>query len=333
MLTFDKIFNLLLLVLVPVCIFLFHFRRNRGGSLPFPYLIWGQSSKLKTPPLVGSLIILSDIMFWLAIVLIILALAGPSKAMQKKIFLNRGMDIMFILDISPSMSAKDFGVENRLEGAKQIISQYIDSRENDAIGLVAFGDYAMIEVPPTNDYELLKQKMSELEIKSLGEGTAVGMGLAVGSLHLSSSSASEKIILLLTDGENNSGEIEPETAANLAAQMGVRIYTIGIGSSGVVEAEFRDPETGKVVSGELLSEFNEELLVKIAEQSGGEFFKADSIGSLDLILKIIDSRESVEKRVSLVVHKEYIHRLFITIALFLIGFYFFIRRVVLQEVL
>ena len=154
-----------------------------------------------------------------------------------------------------------------------MIRKFVMGRKNDGVGLVGFGDEAVLRVPPTTDYDTFLARLEDMKILELGEGTAIGMGLSVAALHLSDSSASEKVIVLLTDGDNNAGEIQPMAAASMAAQMGIRIYVIGIGSEGEIPFEFVHPETGKLISGIQRSKFNESFLVKLSETGGGQFLQ------------------------------------------------------------
>ena len=133
--------------------------------------------------------------------LLVLALAGPGRITKERVYLTRGIDIIFVLDESPSMAAQDFYPENRFNTAREVINSFIRSRENDPVGLVVFSDEAALMVPPTLDYSAYLRVLDDLQLMSLGRGTAIGMGIAVASLHLRQSSAQEKIIVLLTDGE------------------------------------------------------------------------------------------------------------------------------------
>ncbi len=167
----------------------------------------------------------------------------------------------------------------------------------------------------------------------LGEGTAIGMGLAVAILHLSQSRGENKIIVLITDGENNAGEIQPAAAAAMAAQTGIRLYTIGIGSEGDVPFEFNDPDTGMLVTGTLNSHFDEASLVDLAQSGKGRFFNASTPGALETVFRSIDSLESREKRMRFQVETRLLYREFIQLALFFILGSFAFRKILLGEVL
>ena len=333
MLTFETPQYLLLLLLLPPLIYFRHFRKNKGGIISFPFKVWKGSGFYPSQLFLKSILFFLAVLFWMGIILFILVLGGPSLSRHEKLFLSRGVDIMIVFDQSPSMAGKDFPPVNRFETAKEMTSHFIAGRENDPIGIVSFGTDAVLRVPPTLDYNLLSDRLNSLQIMELGDGTAIGMGLAVAALHLSNSNATEKIIILLTDGENNSGEIQPETSASIAQKLGIRIYSIGIGRSGEVAAEFTDPETGSVYSATLQSNFDELLLKKIAEESGGRYFHAVSPGTLEAVFQTIDSLESVERLVKMQVVFEPLHHLFILIGFILIMTEFVVRKVVFREIL
>jgi len=333
LLTFENPQNIFLLLLIPLSWILFHIFRFRGGTLFFSYVPWNQRQDFLSSTWLEVLLFFERLVFWLGMAMLILALAGPARVVRHEQYANRGMDIMIVLDTSPSMAAMDFGVQNRLETAKSMIRPFMETRENDSFGLVSFSSEAALLVPPTVDYSLFKEQLSELSIGAMDKGTAIGMGLALGILHLSSSSAQGKVILLMTDGENNAGEIQPSTAVSMARQLGITIYTIGIGSEGEAAVEFLDPESGKIISGRLNSRFDEELLKGIARDTGGRYYRAISTGTLSNIFRNIDSRESGERLTRLTVEKLMLHRWFIMLGFIMILFSLFIRRVLLQEVL
>lgn len=333
MLTFETPQYLLLLLLLPPAIYFRHFRRNKGAILSFPFKVWKGSGFYPRQFFIKSILFVLALLFWIGIVLFILVLGGPSLSRHEKLYLSRGVDIMIVFDQSPSMAGKDFPPVNRFETAREMTRHFINGRENDPIGIVSFGTEAVLRVPPTLDYNLLKQRLTSLKIMEMGDGTAIGMGLAVAALHLSHSKADEKIIILLTDGENNSGEIQPETSASIAQKLGIRIYSIGIGQSGEIAAEFTDPDTGSVYSATLQSQFDEQLLRRIAEESGGRYFHAVSPGTLEVVFQTIDSLESIERLVKMQVVFEPLHYLFILVGFILILIEFIVRKAVFREIL
>lgn len=279
------------------------------------------------------LLIIASVSFWIGLVFLIIALSSPALAIREKVFLNRGIDVMIVLDESPSMSAQDFQPENRFETAKRVITEFVQNRENDAIGLVSFSREAALRSPPTFDKDALLKRLNGLSIMSLGDGTAIGMGIAVAALHLQNSTAHHGVIVLLTDGENNAGEILPESAAEIAATLGIRIYVIGIGTQGEVPIEFVDPETGKVRKGMFNSKFNELLLEEIAKSADGRYFSAKSPGALNAVFRTIDSIETAEKRSKTQIRTSSRYQLFALVGLLCVLFEFLIRKGMFREVL
>jgi len=324
---------LFLLAVVPVGIWMRHFRKRRGGRLTFAFDIWKGSGFSAKWTGLNILLGFSHLLFWSGIIVFIIALAGPSLFIQERIFLSRGIDIIVVLDESPSMAAQDFKPNNRFQSAKNVIREFIAGREHDPIGLVSFGREAALRVPPTLDYGEVLRGLDSLNLMDLGDGTAIGMGIAVAALHLRSSTAEYKVIILLTDGENNAGEIPPETASDIATGLGIKIYTIGIGSQGEVPLEFTDSKSGKVYKGMYRSGFDEELLIRIAEESGGEYFTALSQNSLESIFKTIDSMETRGQKVKLGIKTIPRHNVFLVIGIFLLFGDYVIRKALLKEVL
>ena len=188
-------------------------------------------------------------------------------------------------------------------------------------------------MPPTVDHSLLSDTLDEVSLIDKGDGTAIGMGVALAVLHLSSSTAAEKAILLITDGENNLGEIQPRTAASMAVQSNIRIYAVGLGTTGEVPIEFHDRETGKILTGTIKSHFDGTLLEEMADISGGEYFYARSSGSLETIFQTINTMESYEVKTKVSVEKDYFYQELIFASLVLFLLFWFVRRIVLGEVL
>lgn len=332
MLVFDHPALLALLALLPLMIYLRHFWRGRGGTLSFPFAVWGSRGFDAPRTLTGPLIAFSALLFWVGVALLIMALAGPQRVTRERSFITRGVDVMIVLDQSPTMAARDFQPENRFEAARQVVRRFVSLRQNDPIGLVGFGAEASLRVPPTIDYEHLLAVLGRMRILEMGDGTAIGMGLAVAALHLQGSRAPRRAIVLLTDGINNAGEIEPETAAQAARSLGIDLYVVGIGSGEEVEFELEDPETGRVLRGTVREGFDESALRRIAEAGGGRYYYAGSNTALQAVFDSIDAQERVEQRSLLRVVRDPLDQLFILVALGLILIDFFIRRVVAREV-
>ena len=324
---------LILLALVIPAIFFTHFYRGRGGVFPYSTGLWRSSAFKPRNHFLKFILFLSAASFWGGIIFIILAVAGPSRVEKEKIYLSRGIDIVFVLDESPSMAALDFPPTNRFDASKEVIRKFVNAREHDPVGLVTFAAEAALRIPPTLDSEGFLTELERIELMELGNGTAVGLGIAIAALHMQNSTAQEKVIILITDGENNAGEIVPESAADIAAGMGIRIYTVGIGTRGEVAIEYKDPESGKIITGRYDSDFDENLLRTIAEKTGGKYYYAPSTNALESIISAIDSLESSEKRVKIKTSSQPAYRHLIILAVLMIMLDFFIRKALLREVL
>lgn len=231
-----------------------------------------------------------------------LALARPQHGTLKEEVTTRGVDIVVALDISGSMAAQDFQPKNRIAVAKEVVSEFVRRRTTDRIGLVIFAGKSLTKSPPTTDTAVLLRQLADVRLDMLPDGTAIGSGLATALTRLRRSQARSRVIVLVTDGSNNAGEIAPLTAADLARAMEVRVYTIGVGRGGEVPmpVRARDPATGEVREYTVMTEveIDEELLKAIAERTGGEFFRATDSGSLRRIFDRIDRLEKSEIKMS-----------------------------------
>ena len=226
----------------------------------------------------------------LAIACLILAAAGPEIGTNALELKSEGIAIVIALDVSSSMLAEDFAPANRLEVAKRQAIGFVRGRTSDRIGLVAFAGEALTQVPITYDYAVVEQAIMDLRIGVLEDGTAIGSGLVTAVNRLRRAPDKSKVVLLLTDGENNKGLVDPRTAAATAQAYGIKVYTIGVGSQG--EAPI---PTGRGVGGlryEILPvDIDEPLLKDIAKQTGGRYFRATDSESLSRIFHQIDQLE------------------------------------------
>ncbi|TVQ35831.1 MAG: VWA domain-containing protein [Spirochaetaceae bacterium] len=330
---FEAPAYLLLLPLVAVLFYFRHIWPDRGGKLSLPVQLWKGMSFQSSVWSVRFLYACATVGFWCGMVLLILVLAGPALVQRERVYLSRGIDIMFVLDESPTMAAQDFAPDNRFESARAVVREFVRRRENDAIGLVSFARDAALRMPPTVDHGALLAALEQVRIMDLGDGTAIGNALAVAALHLETSNAPERVIVLLTDGINNAGEILPVTAARVAAQKGIRIYTIGIGTEQDAIIEFENPHTGRLFRGRFDGGYDEALLRDIAEISGGSYFHAGSSGTLQAVMQSIDTVETVERRVRIEVQRQPYHREWMMLALGLLMLDFLIRKWLLREIL
>ncbi len=232
----------------------------------------------------------------LALTLIVIALARPQKGLGRDQSTTEGVDIVVALDVSGSMAAQDFQPDNRLAVAKSVVADFIKRRTRDRVGLVIFAGRAITQSPATTDQALLLRQLEDVALDRLPDGTAIGSGLATALSRLSKSESKTKLVVLVTDGANNSGEIDPETATDIAKAMEVKIYTVGVGKGGIAPIPVRaqDPFTGRIVSRTVNMEvpIDEGLLKRIAERTGGAFFSATDESSFRDIFGRIDALET-----------------------------------------
>jgi Ca-activated chloride channel homolog len=226
------------------------------------------------------------------------ALARPQRGSVHEAVSTRGVDIVVTLDVSGSMAAEDFQPRNRLTVAKEVVAEFVRRRASDRVGLVVFAARSLTKAPPTTDQAVLLRQLEDVRLNTLPDGTAIGSGLATALTRLRRSQASSRVIVLVTDGGNNAGEIDPATASDLARAMQVRVYTIGVGREGEVPmpVRVRDPYTGAVVERTVPMEvkFDEPLLRRIAEQTGGDYFRASDPAALRAVFVQIDRLEKSE---------------------------------------
>lgn len=229
----------------------------------------------------------------LALILVIIALAGPRKVLEQTLVSSEGVDIVLALDISGSMAAEDFVIngqrKNRLEIVKTAVKEFIDERKSDRIGLVVFGARAYTACPLTTDHGWLKENLNRVRLGAVEDGTAIGSGLASSLLRLKSGEAKSKIVVLLTDGANNAGRISPLAAAEIARQMKVKVYTIGAGTNGYAPMPVN--MFGRVVYQQVEVNIEEEPLRQIAQITDGQYFRATDTQGLREIYKRIDALE------------------------------------------
>ena len=233
--------------------------------------------------------------------LLILAFARPQLGSAEEDILTEGVDIMIAIDTSGSMAAEDFRPNNRISVAKQVVRDFIQGRNSDRIGIVIFAARSFTKCPLTIDYDVLLKQVDDVKLGTIEDGTAIGNGLANAINRLRASKAKSRVIILLTDGVNNTGEIDPLTAAEIAKNLGIKIYTIGVGKQGVAPLPVDDPVYGKRYV-EVEVQIDEVLLQKIAELTRGRYFRAVDRDSLQQVFRTIDSLE--KSKVSM---KSYLH--------------------------
>lgn len=228
----------------------------------------------------------------LALAALVVACARPQTGITSESVRTEGIDIVLVLDVSTSMLAEDLE-PNRLVAAKAVAAEFVSARRDDRIGLVAFAGQAFTQAPLTLDYGVVTTLLGELDTGMVEDGTAVGMGLATAVKRLQGSSAESKVVILLTDGRSNRGEIGPVTAAQMAQALGVRVYTIGAGSRGTARVPVDDPLMGRQYA-TMRVDIDEETLQQVAELTGGRYFRATDNESLTSIYAEIDELERTE---------------------------------------
>ena len=228
------------------------------------------------------------------ITLISIALARPQLTNKWSSQSTEGIDIMMALDISGTMLAEDLR-PNRLEAAKKVASDFVIARPNDQIGLVVFAGESFTQCPLTTDHAVLVNLFKSVEYGMVEDGTAIGLGLANAVNRMKDSETKSKVIILLTDGSNNRGDIDPQTAAEIAKTYGIRVYTIGVGSYGQARVPVQTPIGKQYIT--MDNEFDETTLRSIAETTGGQYFRAKDNTSLKAIYDQIDQMEKTKLRV------------------------------------
>ena len=261
---------------------------------------------------------------WLALALFIIALAQPRFSKSETKVRASGIDIAVAIDLSGSMASEDFEVRsgrmNRIDMAKAVLAKFITKRPNDRIGLVAFATQAYIAAPMTLDHDFLQQNLERLELNSInGSQTAIGSGLSAAINRLRELKSKSKIVILMTDGVNNAGKIAPLTAAEAAQSLGVKVYTIGVGRQGTAPMPVgRNPFTGQISYRDIPVDIDELTLQKIAEMTGGKYYRADSTESFQNIYAEIDKLEKSEAEIKKYTQYQELFWVFVLIGLVLV---------------
>ena len=283
-----------------------------------------QSFSVKAMPLL-------KVLRFIVLSLLIITLARPQLSQSREQSIAQGIDILLVLDISESMRAEDFAGSNRIQTAKSVIKAFLAHRENDRIGLVIFAGESFTLCPLTLDYPVLAELLSDVEIGQLEDGTAIGDALATATHRLRASASKTKIVILLTDGENNAGSIAPETAASLAASDGIKVYTIGMGKEGGARIPYANTTFGKRYR-EVLTYLDERTLKRIANATGGIYFRATDTQSLKQIYAEIDRFEKTKfETINTIVRKELVGY-FLIPAVLLLGIEILLSNTVLRKI-
>ncbi len=275
-----------LLLLIPLLVVWYWFRHNKTQA-EVVYSDLDAFSGVKKSPrtwLIHGLFILRI----LALMLLIVALARPQYTSSKQNVQIEGIDIVMTMDVSGSMLARDFQPD-RLEAAKDVAEDFIKGRPNDRVSVVIFSGEAFTQVPLTTDHAMISNLFKEIQSGMIEDGTAIGDGLATSVSRLKDSEAISKVIILITDGVNNSGSVDPMSAAEMAKMFGIRVYTVGIGTMGMAPYPVQTPYGIQLQ--QMKVQIDEELLQKIATTTGGQYFRADNNNKLKAIYKEIDQLE------------------------------------------
>lgn len=327
--TFRDPLFLFLLLLVPAALYFYWVRG--GGAMRYSSL-----TPLKDLPVSWrqKLRPLSPVLFSLSLILLVLALARPQKGIEETKVKTEGIDIVLAVDVSGSMLAEDFIIDqkyqNRLSAVKKAVNGFIEGRVGDRIGLVLFAGRPYTQCPLTLDYGVLQQLLEEAEIGMIEDGTAIGSALATAVNRLKESDAKSKIIILLTDGVNNAGQIDPLTAASLAKTYGIKVYTIGAGTRGMARYPVKDFFGNKTYRPVQIP-IDEEILTQIAETTGGNFFRATDTELLFSVYDLIDQLEKTTAEVNVYVDYHEIFPAFLIPGFFLLILNFGLTNTVLRK--
>lgn len=267
----------------------------------------------------------------IAVSFLIIALARPQSRSSYKNVSTQGIDIVLSMDISASMLAQDFK-PSRIEASKEVAINFIDMRPNDRIGLVIFSGESFTQCPITTDHAIIKNMFSAIKTGMVQDGTAIGMGLATAVSRIKTSDAKSKVIILLTDGVNNSGAVSPETAAEIAKTFGIRVYTIGIGTMGKAYSPVAIYPNGQYEYDFVDVKIDEGMLTRIAESTGGKYFRATNKQKLQEIYKEIDKLEKTKIEEKSFTNKEECFLPFALISALLLALEFVLKNTVFRTI-
>ncbi|MDG2436657.1 VWA domain-containing protein [Polaribacter sp. Hel1_33_78] len=318
----------LLILVILLAIWYFFMRKKDTAILTMPSV---KGFKVKAS-ILSKLKPILYVLRLLALAAIVVALARPRNvSVSKKTKTNRGIDIVMAIDVSASMLARDLK-PNRLEALKKVAVNFVDRRPNDRIGIVVYAGESFTQTPITSDKAIVKRTISELKWGQLEGGTAIGMGLGSGVNRLKESKAKSKVIILLTDGVNNSGNIDPRTATELAKELGIKVYTIGIGTNGMADFPWsKDPRTGQLNFRKQQVEIDEDLLKEIASETKGKYFRATNNTSLKEIYNEIDKLEKTKIEEFKYYNYQEMYRSLVLLALGLLLLEFLLRNTLFKS--
>lgn len=302
---------------------------SRHQKMGFVRFSSGENIKKVPPSFRARVYWLPDLLKVIALVFAICAMARPQKADEKVKRNVEGIDIMITIDISESMLIEDMQPENRLESVKQTVRDFISQRTSDRLGLVVFSGESYTRVPLTLDYDVLQKSLAELKTsRNIKMGTAIGVALANASGRLRDSDAKSRVIILLTDGENNTGLIDPLTALRIAKGYGIKVYTIGAGKDGQAQLPITTTDVfGRTVKRyqPIHSSVNVQLLTQIAEETGGKFYLATDTTALQNVFNDINQLEKTKIDVDRYVKYQELYQEWLKWAVYLYAFAIFLQ--------
>jgi Ca-activated chloride channel family protein len=284
----------LALIALAVVLLALWLARRHWQRFPFPDVAGslGRSGRLPERAVVAG------VLAALALAPLAVALARPQEVLSRRLERAEGVDLVVALDVSGSMSALDFEPSDRLGVAKEVIGSFLDRRSNDRFALVVFAGAAVTLCPLTLDHRVAQHLLDEVELNRLPEGTAIGLGLGTAVARLRHSEADSKVVVLVTDGSNNTGQLDPVNAAEMAAELGITVHTVLVGRSGPVPVPIleRDRRTGRVRRQvrQMEMEINPELLAELARITGGTSFRARDAAAMEEVFDAIDALEKTE---------------------------------------
>lgn len=278
-----------LLVLIPLLIFWYVYKASRKNAVVTHSNIQLLKSSTSLKYIAKHVLFTLEM---LSIGLISTAMARPQSSSESREVVTEGIDIILALDISGSMLARDFK-PNRLEASRELAIDFIGNRPHDRIGLVIFAGEAFTQCPLTTDHSVLKNLFRDVDFGMVKDGTAIGSGLAVSINRLRNSEAESKVVILLTDGVNNAGDVPPLTAAQIAQKMGVTVYTVGVGTTGTAPMPARTID-GRITYRDEKVYIDEETLEAISKMTGGQYFRAQNKKQLQEIYELIDEMEKTK---------------------------------------
>jgi Ca-activated chloride channel family protein len=280
----------------------------------------------KPPAIFSTLMRIVKFAGFLGIILFFIAAAGPILVSAQTVWLSRGADIIFALDISPSMAGLDMNNKSRFTASVNLIREFAQKRPADSVGLVAIGKDASLIMPPTTDRDALFSRLDALQLGELGDGTALGLGLAIAALHIGNSNAPRKAVALITDGENNAGAVHPSAAAALFPELGVSLWVIAVGSNGEIPIDYIDPFTKVRRTGFFESRFDPENLKTIAAKGNGAYISAPSASAFAEAFARFDQEETSVPRSSVITKTKSLFRPFAAASILLLLVARFIRK-------